>query len=344
MYPERIALHTAPGRAVHLQKNVELRRVFEVVDVGVGTATFSTEGAAQAFYTHLTESTMAKVKDSATPFPILAAVPGVRFYYDYGHWHISLKSQAEEDRLVHVSLHSLFSLESRANPLRVNYSNPERDRRGITTWSEGLWSRDLKFVFPTVPSQGEGTTNLNVWGGTEFLPYAEAVLAHDLGLVEAVDPEGGLPPGVRSVRLQGGTTMFVRRSTPLGTARAADGKWRLWLGDGEGWRSADGPSDALWRVVAPVCFGKPIDELAELLPGERRPAAPAWEVSDTLDSANPLPAPGAGETSARELVIVIEMEGETMIVSEDGEVDYDIFEGATNWTIFTAQESPCSSS
>jgi len=328
MYPERIDLFTAEGRAVHLQKTVQTTRIFEVVDVGVGTARFTSEQSARAFFNYLTEDRPLAKATAQSPVPSIGAIPGVLVYYDYGHWHISLKSRAEEDQLIHISYHSLFSLNSPADPLRIGYSNLERDRRGITTWAEGLWSRDLKFVFPMTPPATEGTTNLNRWGGTEFLPYAEAVLAHDLGLVEASDAEAAPAPGVRSVRLRGGTVLFVRRSTPLGTARSADGAWRLWLGDGEGWRPASGPSDALWKAVAPVCFGTPLDELTEWLPGER-PVAAEWEHLDGAGTPIPPDPKAKGEVLMMALVA-----GEVMSFLDNdipAEDDREVFDA---WTVY----------
>jgi hypothetical protein len=337
VYPEGIALYTAPGRAIHLQKNVRLERFYEVVDVGVGTARFGDAEDAAAFYSFLKgDPPVATPKTDAPPLSLITAIPGVHFYYDYGRWHISLRSRQEEDRIVYVSRSAgVVRDDAIFRPLMACFTLAEERRRGLETWSSEVWAAGAKFIFPAIPPENTYISNLNFWGSTDFVPYAEATLAHSLGLVEAIDAEGAPAPGVRSVRLRGGTTIFVRRSTPLGLARSADGAWRLWLGDGEGWRPTSGPSDTLWKAVAPVCFGTPLDELTEWLPGTT-PRGVVWEVSDTLDEANPLPAPGAGETNARELVIVIEMEGETMIVSEDGEVDYDIFEGATNWTIFTA--------
>lgn len=337
MYPETIALHTSPGRAIHLQRNARVERFYEVVDVGVGTARFDDAADAAAFYSFLKgDPPVATPKTDAPPLSLIASIPGVHFYYDYGRWHISLRSRQEEDRIVYVYRSAgVVRDDAIFRPLMACFTLAEERRRGLETWSSEVWAAGAKFIFPAIPLSNTYIDSLNFWGSTDFAPYAEATLAHNLGLVEAIDAEIAPAPGVRSVRLRGGTTIFVRRSTPLGLARAADGSWHVWRGDGEGWRAASGQSEGLWAAVQPVCFGTPIDELTEWLPG-----APArgvvWEVSDTFDAANPLPAPKPGGTSARELVIVVEMDGEVLIVSEDGEVDYDVFEGATNWTIFTA--------
>jgi hypothetical protein len=330
VYPEGIALYTTPGRAIHLQKNVRLERFYEVVDVGVGTARFDDAAEAAAFFSFLKgDPPVATPKTDAPPLTLITAIPGVHFYYDYGRWHISLRSRQEEDRIVYVNRSAgVVRDDAIFRPLMACFTLAEERRRGLETWSSEVWAAGAKFIFPALPPENTYISNLNFWGSTDFVPYAEATLAHSLGLVEAIDAEASPAPGVRSVRLRGGTTIFVRRSTPLGLARSADGAWRLWLGDGEGWRPASGPSDALWKAVAPVCFGTPLDELTEWLPGER-PGAAEWEHLDGAGTPIPPDSKAKGEVLMMALVA-----GEVMSFLDNDiptEDDREVFDA---WTVY----------
>jgi hypothetical protein len=332
VYPQRIALHTAPGRAVHLQKNVRLEHLYEVVDSGVGTARFTDLAPAEAFFAYLKgEQPMSRSKPDAPPLPLIAAIPGVQCYYDYGRWHIALRSRLDEDRLVYISpAPGVVPDGSTFTPIMACFSTIEAKRRGLDTWSAGVWAAGAKFIFPAVPVPGRGADTLNHWGATDFVPYAEATLAHNLGLVEAIDAEAAPHPGVRAVLLRGGVTAFVRRSTPLGTARAADGSWRLWLGDGEGWRPASGPNDALWKAVAPVCFGTPVTELTDLLPGAAA-RAEVWEVIASSGDVIPAAADAVGD-----ILMMANIAGDILCFVDDDIPDEDDREAFDAWTIFTA--------
>jgi hypothetical protein len=69
-------------------------------------------------------------------------------------------------------------------------------------------------------------------------------------------------------------------------------------------------------------------------PARATPKARVWEVADAKDFDAPLAFDG--KTSAKDLVILAEVDGEILVVSEDGEIDYDLLADMDNWTIFTA--------
>lgn len=237
-------------------------------------------------------------KNAPAPFPF--SLPGGKAEYDYGAWHLQANGKTAR-----ATWYGGYSAQA---PWIFTMGS---SRNGMPEWDVVGHPQELH------PLYAQGSRHVSLWQAyTDLLTRLEYTLtAFDLGF--------DLPLGGQALTLAAdGTTLIFHHKRPQ--------VWRIteagvFYADGGGapWTEVETPSFDILASTWGVTAATPT----------KSPAAPAWEVADAADQENLLAIPE--KTEAKSLLVLVEVDGETIVYSEDGEIDYDVLSEMTNWTIYS---------
>lgn len=237
-------------------------------------------------------------KNAPAPFPF--SLPGGKVEYDYGAWHIQANGKTAR-----ATWYGGYSAQA---PWIFTTGV---SRNGLPEWDVVGHLHELH------PLYAQGSRHVSIWQAyTDLLTRLEYTLtSYDLGF--------DLPLGGQALTLAADeTTLIFHHKRPQ--------VWRI-TSDGVFYADASGSS---WSKVALPSY----DDLAAAWgvtasASNKQASEPAWEVADAADASRLLAVPS--QTEAKSLLVLVEMDGETIIYSEDGEIDYDVLAEMTNWTIYS---------
>lgn len=245
------------------------------------------------------EPLMYRSKEAPGPFPF--EIPDAKVEYSHGVWHIR--------RGARVARATWFGGYSLGAPWYMSSGT-------VGAGSHVEWDV-IGHVGPMHPLYEQKHNHVNMVAAyVTLLEHLEVPMADaDIGFA--------LPYGGQAMRLASDGSVLVFHPKR-----------------GAAWRILDGETFALGTESAPWAKCSPLTaDVVALAWGDTgvRPAAPAprpaWEVADSKNPGAPIKLP---TTSAKELVVVVRLDGEDVVVSEDGDVDYEMFDSVEDWTIYTA--------
>lgn len=247
------------------------------------------------------EPLMYRSREAPAPFPF--EIPGAdRVEYQHGVWHLK--------RGARVARATWFGGYSQGAPW---YFSSDLGAGSSVEWDRvGHWSK-------LHPLYAEESRHVGIIAAyVTLLEHLEVPMSDaDLGFE--------LPYGGRAMRLDNDGSVLV-----FHPKRAA--AWRI-LGGETFFAGSDG---APWTKCPPLTADVVVRAWGDTGARPAPPAAPpqrAWEVADAKNPDAPIKLPA---TSAKDLVVVVRLDGEDVVVSEDGDVDYEMFADVEDWTIYTA--------
>lgn len=246
------------------------------------------------------EPTMYRSREAPGPFPF--EIPDAKVEYSHGVWHI--KRGARGARATWFGGYS---------PGAPWYFSSDLGTGGSVEWDRiGHWS-----ALHPVYEQKHNHVGI-VAAYTTLLDHLEVPMADaDLGFE--------LPYGGRAMHLNNDGSILVFHPKRAAAWRILDGETYFAGSDGAPWTKCPPlTADAVARA-----WGDTGARPVAAPPAPR----PAWEVADSKNPDAPIKLPN---TCAKELAVVVRLDGEDVVVSEDGDVDYEMFDSVEDWTIYTA--------